>query len=155
MISPITKRARELRNNPTEAEKTLWKALKICYPELKFRRQYPIGPYFADIACKYKRLIIEVDGGQHDFSSVSEQKRTACLQEHGYRVVRFWNNDVLNNIEGVMTQIEDFLNGAPPLTPPQAGGNLIENFIPPRKRGGRGGETQAARNMKGTTNALP
>jgi very-short-patch-repair endonuclease len=122
MASPITKRARELRNNPTDAEKALWKALKENYPDLKFRRQYPVGRYFADIACKDRKLIIELDGGQHDPASITEQKRTDYLQQSGYRVVRFWNNDVLGNIEGVMTDIAMIL-GTPPLTPPLAGGD--------------------------------
>jgi very-short-patch-repair endonuclease len=121
MISLITERARELRNESTKAEKALWKALKEGHLSVKFRRQYPIGPYFADIVCKEKKLVIEIDGGQHDPASNNEKTRTVYLQKSVYRVLRFWNNEVLGNIEGVMEIIVNMLD-----TPP----------LPPRSRGG-------------------
>lgn len=121
MISPVTKCARKLRNNPTDAEKVLWKALKEAYPNIRFRRQYPIGPYFADIACKDKKIVIEIDGGQHDLASEAEKTRTEYLQSNGYCVLRFWNNEVLGNIEGVMAVITQNLN-TPPLPPRMRGG---------------------------------
>ncbi len=119
MVSPITERARKLRNNPTEAEKKLWQAIKKHDFDLRFRRQYPIGPYFADIACKEKMLVIEIDGGQH--SELSDRNRTNYIEAKDFRIIRFWNNDVLGNIEGVMTEITKALN-APPLPPRTRGG---------------------------------
>lgn len=119
MALPITERARKLRNNPTEAEKKLWNAIREKNFSFKFRRQYPIGPYFADIACKEKMVVIEIDGGQHN--ELSDKNRTDYIEAKGYRVIRFWNNDVLGNIEGVMTDIIKALN-APPLPPRTRGG---------------------------------
>lgn len=118
MVSPITERARKLRNNPTEAEKKLWQALKESNLGTKFRRQYPIGPYFADIVCKEKMVVIEIDGGQHN--PLSDKNRTDYIEAKNYRIIRFWNNDVLGNIEGVMTQIINTLN-TPPLPPRMRG----------------------------------
>jgi very-short-patch-repair endonuclease len=125
MTSATTERARELRNNPTDAEKALWKALRESKLPYKFRRQYPIGPYFADIACKKKGLVIKIDGGQHDPLATTEKLRTAYLEANAYRVLRFWNNDVLGNIEGVMAKIVETLELPP---------------IPPRTRGGKNDE---------------
>lgn len=121
MTSPITKRARDLRNSPTDAEKLLWRALKESNFNIKFRRQYPIGPYFADIVCKDINLVIEIDGGQHD--ELLDKKRTDYLQKQGYRVTRFWNNEVLGNIEGVMAEIVNIMD-TPPLPPRSRGGSM-------------------------------
>jgi very-short-patch-repair endonuclease len=71
---------------------------------LKFLRQYPIGPYVADFVCRDRRLIVEVDGGQHSDSS-RDRIRDAALAAEGYRILRFWNTDVLSNIDGVLTAI--------------------------------------------------
>ena len=92
----------------TEAEQKLWRYLRqLPRGSSHFRRQATIGPYFADFACHTQRLVIEVDGGQHngDRHAARDADRTAYLQAHGYRVLRFWNHDVLCNIEGVMTVI--------------------------------------------------
>ena len=88
------------------------------------RRQATIGPYFADFACHTHRLVIEIDGGQHA-DSASDVTRTAYLEASGYRVLRFWNSDVLGNIEGVLETIVDALPVAPPTPDPS----------PPRERG--------------------
>ncbi len=89
----------------TEAEKKLWSRLRNHQLEHQhFRRQYPIGPYVADFCCRLARLIVEVDGGQHA-DSAEDERRTAFLLGQGYRVLRFWNNDVLTNIEGVVETI--------------------------------------------------
>jgi very-short-patch-repair endonuclease len=94
--------ARQLRSNPTEAEKRLWSKLRLKQiGGHRFRRQAPIGPYVADFACLAQRLIIEVDGGQHDSRATQDDARTAWLERQGFRVLRFWNNEVLGNVEGV------------------------------------------------------
>lgn len=70
----------------------------------KFTRQFPIGPYIVDFACRSARLAIELDGGQHA-DSATDEARTRVIEAHGYRVIRFWNNDVLQNTDGVLTEI--------------------------------------------------
>jgi very-short-patch-repair endonuclease len=95
-------RARTLRQNMTEAESRVWQIL--CSHQMKgykFRRQVPIGPYIADFVCHEARLIVEIDGGQHDRSSPPEVERSGSLQNEGYRILRFWNNEVLANLDGV------------------------------------------------------
>lgn len=101
-----TARARELRKNPTQAESVLWKHLR--YRQLdghKFRRQVPIGPYIADFMSLENRLIIEVDGGHHPDRAAYDSERTTWLQSQGFCVLRFWNNQVLQDIESVKEAI--------------------------------------------------
>ncbi|MGB3865695.1 MAG: DUF559 domain-containing protein [Xanthobacteraceae bacterium] len=117
-------RARNLRQNPTDAERKLWRRLRALPCAAHFRRQATIGPYFADFACHTNRLVIEVDGGQHAGSAV-DATRTADLEARGYRVLRFWNNDVLGNIDGVLEVIIDALRVSPPTPAPS----------PPQERG--------------------
>jgi very-short-patch-repair endonuclease len=108
-----TQRARRLRRDVTEAERVLWQHLRAIKPNgSHFRRQATIGSYFADFACHEKRLIVELDGGQHNEPEglEADKKRAAFLESRGYRVLRFWNNDVLGNIEGVMTMIVEALS---------------------------------------------
>src|SRR6516162_4547293 len=85
----------------------------------RFRRQVPIGGFFADFACHAARLIVEIDGGQHDASSEAEASRTRFLEAEGYRVLRFWNNEVLDNPEGARAAIADALHqgGPSPIRP--------------------------------------
>ena len=110
----LTKRARKLRSQTTEAEKRLWKHLRNRQlDDCKFYRQYPIFPYYVDFICRDRKLIIEVDGGQHN-ESKSDAKRTAFLEEKGYTVIRFWNNDVLRNTEGVLFEIQSVLQSLTP-----------------------------------------
>jgi very-short-patch-repair endonuclease len=100
-----TQRARQLRANSTKAELRLWRQLRsrsLC--GFKFVRQEPIGPYIVDFVCRDQRLVIEVDGGQHA-TDKRDAIRDGWLAEHRYRVLRFWNNDVLANIEGVLETI--------------------------------------------------
>lgn len=90
----------------TDAEKLMWTQLRNrCFENLKFRRQHPIPPYIADFFCEELKLIIELDGGQH--TEEQDLKRSSFLENQGYRIMRFWNNDVLGNIEGVMTKIKE------------------------------------------------
>ena len=98
-------RARTLRRDATDAEKRMWQALRDTFPALKWRRQVPIGPYFADFFSFTAKLVIEVDGGQHAETASYAARRTEFLQARGLTVLRFWNNDVLANTEGVMETI--------------------------------------------------
>ena len=107
--------ARRLRANATDPEARLWRHLRRS--ELlgsHFRRQVPIGPYVADFACMAARLVIEVDGSQHGDAAVKarDDARTQWLAREGYRVVRFWNNDLIENIEGVLETIHAALHGS-------------------------------------------
>ncbi len=106
-------RARQLRRNRTEAEDKLLKALRARLPQYKWRFQVPFHPYYADVACVAARLIIEVDGGQHDRERGRDERRTCFLEAQGYRVLRFWNNDVLDNIDGVLGLIAERLSSSP------------------------------------------
>ncbi|MCG6205045.1 DUF559 domain-containing protein [Rhodopseudomonas sp. HC1] len=97
-----TERARRLRRNATDAENKLWQRLRSrSLLGFKFVRQEPIGPYTVDFLSRERRLIVEVDGGQHA-GNAQDLVRDEWLRSHNYRVVRFWNNDVLGNIEGVL-----------------------------------------------------
>jgi very-short-patch-repair endonuclease len=96
--------AQYLRQNPTEAEKCLWVRLRNRQlGDYRFRRQSPIGRYVVDFVCPMLKIIIEVDGGQH--GTVRDNERTAWLEDEGYRVLRFWNHEVLANIEGVVETV--------------------------------------------------
>ena len=97
--------ARTLRKNMTDAERGLWNRLKSRQlGGAKFRRQQTLGSYIVDFICFEKRLIVEVDGGQHSEQIDADQRRTAWLEAQGYQVLRFWNNEVLGNMDGV-TQV--------------------------------------------------
>ncbi|MBV9567196.1 MAG: endonuclease domain-containing protein [Hyphomicrobiales bacterium] len=103
-----TSRARALRQNTTPAERRLWRALRLVeVPEGHFRRQAPIGPYFADFAHHSLRLVVELDGEQHGQSLGlrRDARRTVYLNEQGYRVLRFWNHEVAENLDGVVETI--------------------------------------------------
>ena len=102
--------ARELRKNLTDAEARLWARLRRQQLDgFRFRRQHPIGPYIVDFFCPAAKLIIEVDGGQHATDQQRDDRRTHWLEVRGYRVIRFWNNDVLGNTEGVLQTIQQAL----------------------------------------------
>src|SRR5262245_36421912 len=107
--------ARRLRLNATDAEARLWRHLRrIPIAGTHFRRQVPIGPYVADIACMAARLIIEVDGSQHgdEANLVRDEARTRWFASKGYRVIRFWNNDLTTNMEGVLEAIYAAVHGS-------------------------------------------
>jgi len=90
--------ARQLRREMTNAERAMWRLLRVIAPEARWRRQVPIRQFIADFASHRAKLVIEVDGGQH--SEEADAARTAMIEAEGYRVLRFWNNDVLGNAEG-------------------------------------------------------
>lgn len=98
-------KARRLRKELTPAERKLWAALRGNRLGVSFRRQHAIGPYIVDFCCIKKRLIVEVDGGQHLDQAEYDAERTNFLSSQGYRVIRFWNNEVMKNIEGVLRAI--------------------------------------------------
>src|SRR5437763_9586864 len=100
--------ARQMRANPTDAERKLWWHLRhrLKTAETHFRRQVRFGRYIADFACHSARLIIEVDGGQHAMMTQADEERSKVLQSNGYNVLRLWNNDVLTNIDGVLEEIQ-------------------------------------------------
>ncbi len=108
--------ARGLRSKQTKAEELLWYRLRDGRLDgIKFRRQQPLDDYIVDFICFEKKLAVEVDGGQHNESAMENDKtRTAWLEGRGYRVLRFWNNDVLGNLEGVLVRIREAISGETP-----------------------------------------
>ncbi|MBU0555221.1 MAG: DUF559 domain-containing protein [Alphaproteobacteria bacterium] len=104
-----------MRRDLTDAERLLWNALRSGQMSVKFRRQQPIGPFIADFVCLERRLIIEVDGGQHA-ESASDAARTAWLGDHGYTVLRFWNHDIQSNLQGTLEAISAALKTPHPPT---------------------------------------
>ena len=102
----LTNKARSLRKNKTDVEQLVWKHLRNrqLY-NYKFRRQFPIEPYIADFACLELKLIIELDGGQHANRINYDEQRSLFLEKRGFKVIRFWNNDVIENTEGVLEAI--------------------------------------------------
>ncbi|MFM9890423.1 MAG: endonuclease domain-containing protein [Rickettsiales bacterium] len=120
----LTRYARRMRQAPTPWEQALWNRLKANQLGAKFRRQQPIGSYIVDFMCAEARLIVELDGSQH-VDSTTDTARDAFLTRAGYRVLRFWNNDVDTNIEGVLSQILAWVE-----TPPHEFASA--NSAPPR-----------------------
>ncbi len=109
--------AKNHRRNLTPAEVKLWNILKNNKLEsCKFRRQETISNYIVDFICYEKNLVIEIDGGQHnqDTNELSDEKRTEYLKKQGYKVLRFWNNEVLGNIEGVYKVISNTIKETKP-----------------------------------------
>ena len=98
-----TQRARELRKNQTDAEKLLWKHIRNRQLSgYKFRRQCPLGNYIVDFICLSLKLIIELDGSQHMNNAGYDERRTQYLEAHGFKVLRFWNNNILNQTDSVL-----------------------------------------------------
>ncbi len=103
-----TQYAKELRKRSTDTERLLWKHLRAKRMfGLNFRRQHPIGNYIVDFICFEKKIIIELDGGQHASYSEKDKTRDSRLEGQGFRILRFWNNDVLSNTEGILQMIMD------------------------------------------------
>lgn len=133
----ISKHAASLRQNATDAEQTLWFDLRgRRLGGHKFRRQWTLHPYVVDFCCLERGRIVEVGGGQH--SPELDSARTAELESRGFRIIRFWNNDVLGNLEGVLEVILEALGGPRPAEDPHpqpspASGRGSMRRSPPRK----------------------
>jgi very-short-patch-repair endonuclease len=118
-------RPRELRNNATDAERLLWRYLSNRQIEgIKFRRQQPIESYIADFVSFSPKLVIELDGSQHMTDRADDEQRDACLRKNGFAVLRFWNNEVFENLEGVLEVVRQrcLELAAPNPRPPPARG---------------------------------
>jgi len=112
----------------TEAERRLWHLLRVRQIDgHKFRRQYPLGHYIVDFVCLERRLVVEVDGGQHSERHVEDTIRSQWLRNKGFCVIRFWNNEIMNNIEGVTTVIRQALQmkSEPPSLPSPSQGEGV------------------------------
>jgi very-short-patch-repair endonuclease len=123
-IVPVNKvRARAMRTEPTEAERKLWWNLRhrLALPTSHFRRQVHLGRYIVDFASHSLKIVIEIDGGQHSIQSKQDAMRTKFLESEGYRVLRFWNNEVLANIDGVLEVIQSACLTTPTPSPPHKG----------------------------------
>ena len=126
-MSRKSNKARELRRDPSRAEKPCWELIRTHRMEgIKFRRQHPIGPYFADFVCASKGLVVEIDGDQHADRVEADSQRTALMESCGWRVVRFSARDVVQNPEGIWTAIHCLINESASTpqqaTPPNGGG---------------------------------
>ena len=119
----LVKVAKALRRRSTEAESPLWMHLRNRrFHGFKFRRQQVLGPYIVDFICFETKLVIELDGGQHAIEKAKDQERDTWLRGQGFQVLRFWNNEVLGNMNGVLEIIQRRLKEPPPPTPPTRGG---------------------------------
>jgi very-short-patch-repair endonuclease len=128
-VPPQRQLARQMRAAPTQAERKLWWHLRhqLAISGTHFRRQVQIGRFIVDFACHSQRVIIEVDGAQHGVTAVADAGRTRILEANGYRVLRYWNNDVLCNINGVLEDIRSVIAATPTPSPsPQGGGERAE-----------------------------
>jgi very-short-patch-repair endonuclease len=128
----MKKLARTLRANQTDTEQLLWRYLRNrLFMRAKFRRQQVIGPYIVDFVCFEQRLILELDGGQHAENVECDVRRTAFLESQKFQVVRFWNNEVLRNMEGVLETIRSKLIRISPHPAPLPQGER-ESYSSPR-----------------------
>ena len=141
-----TNTARRLRRDHTTAEQQLWSRLRDRQLEgHKFRRQVPRGPFVVDFACLDSKLVVELDGGQHadPVHNEEDRKRSAWLQGEGYRVLRFWNNEVLENMDGVLATIVEALKDRTPPHPDPLPAGEREQKENPRPTGEGEGEGRA------------
>jgi very-short-patch-repair endonuclease len=122
MQNTLLRNARHLRKNLTDAERKLWLILRRRYIEnFRFRKQVPMGNYICDFVCHEARLIIEIDGGQHADNVKYDNQRTLWLEQQGYRVLRFWNSEVLTNFDSVAEVIFRELTNPPSCPSPTRG----------------------------------
>ena len=125
-------KAKRLRRDMTEPERKLWSVLRNGRLDgAKFRRQQPVGPFIADFVCQEQRLIVEADGGQHA-ENLADARRSAFLRSKGYRVLRFWNNEIMSNLDGVAQIV------ATALSTPHPAQAAPESPSPSRGEGSRG-----------------
>ncbi|MES2043609.1 MAG: DUF559 domain-containing protein [Pseudomonadota bacterium] len=128
----LTRRARELRSNPTPAERAIWQLISRYRPA--FTRQLVVAPFIIDLACREARLGVEFDGSQHVDQAAADQRRTEYLERQGWRIVRLWNSDVLTNPDGaaqyILSEAAECLGGTHPQPLPSREG---------RKKGRRSG----------------
>lgn len=138
-LSETSKRARDLRKAQTDAEAVLWRLLRSRQlTAYKFRRQHPVAGYVADFACIKSKLIVEADGGQHN-ENAADAARTATLTRRGWRVLRFWNHEILTNADGVLMRIAESLEQTPPHPRQRANACQVAAFPPlPPQAGGEG-----------------
>jgi len=115
--------ARALRQKQTDTERLIWGQLRSRrFLKVKFRRQFPIGPYIVDFCSLTSKLIVELDGGQHGLNRLKDGKRTKYLEAEGFHVIRFWNHDVFKNLDVVLEQIQQKVQDNPLTLPSPASG---------------------------------
>ncbi len=142
----LLRRAKSMRSSPTPAEAVIWQHIRAGrFDGVKFKRQQPIGNYIADFVCFAEKLVIEVDGGQHN-GSASDAARDAWFAGQGFRVLRFWNNEVGENLEGVLQRIREAVTPSPSVPLPRGEREVINGHeapvapLPSRERGWGEGE---------------
>jgi very-short-patch-repair endonuclease len=118
MPHKLTAAAKRLCTNLTDAERVLWKQVRAQrFYTVKFKRQQPLGKYIVDFVSFEAHLVIEIDGGQHAAANSSDADRDAWLAGQGFRILRFWNNEVLDNLDGVLMRISEYLPPSPRPSP--------------------------------------
>ena len=127
--------AQRMRAQPTNAERVLWQRLRhdIALAGSHFRRQALVGPFIVDFASRKAKIVIELDGGQHNWQQESDALRQRQIEAAGYRVLRFWNNDVLGNLEGVLNEIQSVLPPTPDPSPQGGGEQRPRRVRQPRR----------------------
>jgi very-short-patch-repair endonuclease len=130
MVNRLVPKARQLRRRATEAEKKLWKHLRARQLEgVKFRRQEPIGRYIVDFVALEKKRVIEVDGGQHAVEKERDRKRDEWLEHEGFEILRIWNNDIFDNLNGVLEREREILLYPSPSPSHKGRGAIRKNLI--------------------------
>jgi very-short-patch-repair endonuclease len=126
LANNLTKYAKKLRRNSTQAEALLWRSLKARQLDgIKFRRQQPVGKFIVDFVCFEKRIVIELDGGQHAITKSRDNDRDRWLADKGFIIMRFWNNDLFENLDGVLAVIrQQCLSRASPSPYPSRQGRV-------------------------------
>ena len=128
-ISSLRTFAKHLRKNQTDTERKLWGHLRSRQLNgLKFRRQHPVGPYIVDFCCMEKKIVVELDGGQHLTQELADKRRTENINNLGYRVLRFWDHEVFMNTEAVLEQILEAVDDPHPNLLPSGRGCKSESF---------------------------